>query len=539
MAEIVRSRKRSIIGSIQKPNWSKCLCHVKENVEEKLTSFTNKSWRKFEHCSRRRKDAIWTVMKDYWNEGPKGGYHRRCYQEYTDVNKVKKVEQKQCNPAGEDQNEEESVEESSSAEPPPKRVCRSQAQKLDVDKCAICQKDKAKHRNVRGARTRESLTLNISEFGSAALVKAAHIRNDTRMLLHIEGQDTIAMEIKYHRSCYKEYVRPKHLVKLEEQNCKEEDDKTESYNKAFIKIKDFVEEEVFTAAKAIPMSVLIEKYTSHLAEEGLHGMTYRSSKLKNRLTRCFGQRLSFHQPSNQNQSELVYNTEVETGKVVETVFKDTIQGEQIPESDSETDLTDTQQEGNYQVYHTAKMIRSLVANMKPTMPWPPGSAEDLECDSVIVPDLLYNMMAWILSPGSKYSDKRVSNISPDVHRLVLSLSQDLIHSVSRGRIKTPKHVVLPMSVKSLTGNVELITILNRFGHGLSYSQIEEVETALAENQISKQENGALVPSVCYPNVPGVFCWDNNDLQEETLSGKFRVYGETNNIYYFVVPLISE
>ena len=26
-------------------------------------------------------------MKDYWNEGPKGGYHRQCYQEYTDIKK--------------------------------------------------------------------------------------------------------------------------------------------------------------------------------------------------------------------------------------------------------------------------------------------------------------------------------------------------------------------------------------------------------------------------------------------------------------------
>ena len=95
----------------------------------------------------------------------------------------------------------------------------------------------------------------------------------------------------------------------------------------------------------------------------------------------------------------------------------------------------------------------------------------------------------------------------------------MIHSVSRGHIKTPKHIVLLMTVKSLTGNVELITILNRFGHGLSYSQVEEVETALAEMQIAKQQNGFLVPSVCYPNVPAVFCWDNNDLQEETLSGK--------------------
>ena len=67
------------------------------------------------------------------------------------------------------------------------------------------------------------------------------------------------------------------------------------------------------------------------------------------------------------------------------------------------------------------------------------------------------MMEWILSTQSEYSVERVSNISPDVNRLALSLSQDLIHSVSRGHIKTPKHIVLLMTVKSLTGNVELIT----------------------------------------------------------------------------------
>ena len=60
----------------------------------------------------------------------------------------------------------------------------------------------------------------------------------------------------------------------------------------------------------------------------------------------------------------------------------------------------------------------------------------------------------------KYSVERVSNISPDVNRLALSLSQDLIHSVSRGHIKTPKHIVLLMTVKSLTGNVELITLFS-------------------------------------------------------------------------------
>ena len=77
---------------------------------------------------------------------------------------------------------------------------------------------------------------------------------------------------------------------------------------------------------------------------------------------------------------------------------------------------------------------------------------------------------------------------------------------------------MPLTVKSLTGNSELITILKRFGHGLSYSQIEGLETALAEREIEKQQDGILVPSSCSIGVPGVFCWDNNDLLEETLSG---------------------
>ena len=121
------------------------------------------------------------------------------------------------------------------------------------------------------------------------------------MLLHIDGRDTIAMEIKYHRKCYKNYVHPEQLAKLEEQNCQEKDAGTEGYDKAFGKVKEFVEKEVIAAAKAIPMSTLIEKYTFFLTEEGVDVVTYRSTRLKNRLTRFFGERLSFHRPSNKNQ----------------------------------------------------------------------------------------------------------------------------------------------------------------------------------------------------------------------------------------------
>ena len=148
--------------------------------------------------------------------------------------------------------------------------------------------------------------------------------------------------------------------------------------------------------------------------------------------------------------------------------------------------------------------------MRPVLLWPP-KADELKSEAVLVPDMLYNMLAWILTSDTGFSMERVTNVPNHVHRWILSLGQDLIHCVSRGRNKTPKHVLLPMTVKSLTGNAELVTLLNRFGHGLSYSQIEELETAIAEQQLKNVRDGVLLPSVCSPSVSAIFCWDNNDL----------------------------
>ena len=60
-----------------------------------------------------------------------------------------------------------------------------------------------------------------------------------------------------------------------------------------------------------------------------------------------------------------------------------------------------------------------------------------------------------------------------VQSLVKSFSQDIVYAVTNGKIKPPKQVLLSYGVKTLTGNVELIQILNRLGRGVSYSQLEE------------------------------------------------------------------
>ena len=129
--------------------------------------------------------------------------------------------------------------------------------------------------------------------------------------------------------------------------------------------------------------------------------------------------------------------------------------------------------------------------------WPLKTGE-LQSEAALVPGMLYKTLAWIHTSDTEFTPERVTNLPNHVYRSTLSLGQDLIHCDSWGRTKTPKHVLLPMTVKSLTGDAELVTLLNRFGHGLSYSQIGELKKATAELQITNLCNGIYRGSCAVP-----------------------------------------
>ena len=147
--------------------------------------------------------------------------------------------------------------------------------------------------------------------------------------------------------------------------------------------------------------------------------------MKNRLITSFGSRLSYRQPLDRSQSEIVYSSHVTTEEVVETVVNTS--GDQWADEEGIEEVTpEAKEDEKYlHIYHTAKMIRRLVTEMKPVMTWPP-TEDDLDCSDTVVPDLLYNMFAWICSSDVEYSNKRVCGVSAEVRRLVLSLAQDLI-----------------------------------------------------------------------------------------------------------------
>lgn len=70
----------------------------------------------------------------------------------------------------------------------------------------------------------------------------------------------------------------------------------------------------------------------------------------------------------------------------------------------------------------------------------------------------------------------------------------------QGKVKPSKHILLPVAVKTLTGNAELVRILNRYGHGISYTQMEGMETKLAIRKLETRRGEGAVPQEIHLHV---------------------------------------
>ena len=130
------------------------------------------------------------------------------------------------------------------------------------------------------------------------------------------------------------------------------------------------------------------------------------------------------------------------------------------------------------VVKTAILLRSEIKRNETNQTWPP----DVEEDKDIVPESVSKFLQTLLTGKVAYSQP-----SDRVDRLTNSLGSDIVFAVTGGQTKTPKHIMLPFAVKYLTGNTELIRTLNRIGHGVSYSQVEEIDTALCLQKLERSQ----------------------------------------------------
>ena len=126
---------------------------------------------------------------------------------------------------------------------------------------------------------------------------------------------------------------------------------------------------------------------------------------------------------------------------------------------------------------------------KTTTTWPYHPSY-VEKESFTAPEYLQQFLIGLLTadPEHKHQSLRV-------RMLMESFSQDVVYAVKCGMQKPPKHILLPFMIKTLTGNTELIRTLNRLGHGMSYAQLEENDTALCLQKLAANLNQqTLIPT---------------------------------------------
>ena len=92
---------------------------------------------------------------------------------------------------------------------------------------------------------------------------------------------------------------------------------------------------------------------------------------------------------------------------------------------------------------------------------------------VNVPDNLHLFLNYLISRP----DPRKQSSSNKQRRINL-IGENIIYAISSGAKIPAKHLQVGLAMKSLTGSRKVIEVLDRLGHSISYSVVEEIETEL-------------------------------------------------------------
>ncbi|XP_061594815.1 uncharacterized protein LOC133458672 isoform X3 [Cololabis saira] len=179
--------------------------------------------------------------------------------------------------------------------------------------CIICKK-KDIYATKRGKRERVCLT-PAETVTAGWLQKAAKLKEDHSILMHIKDKDCVAIGVQYHKYCYTLYTQFLRVPPEPDTNQNEPtyDMTYQVFCETVIRQRLLVNQEVLRMTQL--RGTFIEMVKSH---EGLDASNYRQDRLKRRLRWDFPQ-LVFHAATNRNVCELVYAETLSTDHIMDTL----------------------------------------------------------------------------------------------------------------------------------------------------------------------------------------------------------------------------
>ena len=368
--------------------------------------------------------------------------------------------------------------------------------------CIFCEKPS---KYIKGTRNREPLVQCRDMRADHSIRKIATLKNDSKIIA-IVSRELVAAEACYHRTCYKSYTRPEENCTVTSDGSSESsnDEYSRQESDAYQMLFDHIRSDVIENERVVRLSKMTDLLVEYLNSLGVEECKPSTKKhIRRNLEAEFGEMIKFETLLDNKSVFLIpaNMTPLETARSIVTILMVGKDKKALSSNISN-------------IQRAAIDIREAIRKKESNVSWPPRPSE-LNDSAVDVPQEL-NAFLFTLLTGSK--DVSESECHPRVQRLIKSYAQDIMFGVSRGKIIPPKQVLLPYAVKTLTNNVELVSILNRCGHGISYSKLEEINTALCLQKMATTSEIPL-PDNIQPHIRTTLAWDNIDRLEETLSGE--------------------
>ena len=271
---------------------------------------------------------------------------------------------------------------------------------------------------------------NVCELPNNERIWAAAVeKNDEDLLRLLRDQDMVAIEVRYHRSCYQNYVsNDTHVLK----GTGEKSEKLYKWWNSrpyALFVQRMIVEKIVRKGKAYRLSYLTE-----VLNETIINKEIKTCVLKEILQRCFPQLVFLQQDYRTQSPLLLYEGSVSDFVCPENeldVPNESLFLSDDDASDSETEchtllLKDPHVLKQYDcraAYHVCMQLRSCVEEAaenplaKISNLWPP-EAKHLTVENVrrIVPVNLFNCIAWIVGATADYStDDNFLDVNDDEH----------------------------------------------------------------------------------------------------------------------------
>lgn len=336
----------------------------------------------------------------------------------------------------------------------------------------------------------------------------AKIMKDDSLLSKLEQRQSVA----YHANCLASYVMKVKTTTSEYVPNSPWYEIRDKHKMALESICKIIDSEIIEKQKVMYLSDLFSRYKAVLLEqnkskESCQGpKTYNSQKFETKLLNVFGEEIVINKSTGPYRRKIVYSRHLDVSALANEIAS--------LENKHENRMRDT-------AYELRNCVRSLESNKLPNN----LSVDDVirgECD---IPEKLFNFISDLIEGPDACEESSEDKIK------IKSLCSDIIFMITKGKIKPSKHLTLGLAMKSLTSSRKVVTILNKFGHSISYHVAEELETAMTYTAHKANE---IIPSgiVAVNGRSTHLAFDNYDRYVDTFNGKNTLHDTVGIIYQF-------